>query len=371
MENNKLIYILPEASTTTHMKYNVEFLESLSKDVDIFLIIERGSLPENFQQKIGVKYLRYTGNKSTLLRVLRLIFFMYEALFRGYRKTYVHYSFLAAFVFSLHPFFRVFYWNCGIPMSYKRPFFQELYESTTYKLIDHFVTGAKVLATQYSKFYKFDNRKSIIIPNWIDIAKTRMILENINKKELKEELNILPTDKILFFNQRLAERKGAHYIPQILSSLTPGGQGGEVVMIITNDGPYKSKLIETLKDKNLIDRVRMLGRVPNDKVIQLMSISDIYILPSEEEGMSHSLMEAQCASVAAVAFDVGGTIDMFPTNFSQFVVPREDISTFIQRVQELLRNADLRQSLGQALLDQVRTFDKPLILTQFKSKILW
>lgn len=374
-QKKRLVYVLPEASGKTHMKYNVEFITALAKEksVDIFLVLERGAVGnvneylEKIKVETGVSHIRYTG--TGIWRIPKLKIYLLEAMFRGYKKVYVHYSFVAAIYASLNPLFTIYYWNCGIPWKYVRPAFQEFYESLSYKLIDYFVTGAEVLTSKYSEFYKFDHKKSIVIPNWIDIKKFREIFDSASKPENREkilkELNINPNRKVLFFNQRLAERKGAHYIPQILESV-----GENVVMMITNDGPYKEKLVEELKEKNLYEQARFLGRVPNEKVIELLSITDIYVLPSEEEGMSHSLMEAMAASVPAVSYDVGGTSSMYPDNYKDFVVKEKDIVQFNKQVLNLLVDEQKRKQLGYALYEKVKEYDKEIVLERFINKVL-
>jgi len=354
----KLCYILPEASQTTHMKYNVEFITALAKEagVDIYLILERGKIPENFKEETGVKHLGYTGNSFMPLRVVKMLYFLIDSHLKGFSKVYVHYSFIGAFLASvLIPKREVYYWNCGLPWLYKRPFFQELYESSVYKLIDHFVTGAKVLTQQYADFYKFDNKKSIVIPNWIDLVKVEGLIKHTDKEKLLAELNIPERSNILFFNQRLATRKGAHYLPQILQALVESEK--RVILIITNDGPYREELLKDLE------------RVPNDKVIQLMSITDIYLLPSEEEGMSHSLMEAFAGGVASVAFNVGGTVDMYPIDFRKYVVHQKDILSFIDRVSLLLENPFEKKELSLSLQNKVKEYDKGIVLKEFVEKI--
>lgn len=373
----KLVYILPEASEKTHMKYNVEFISALAKEknIDIFLILERGydknsgiTLPEyleQIKQKTGVKNIHYTG--TNILRIPKLKIFLLKSFLLGYRKVYIHYSFVGAIYASLNPFFTTYYWNCGIPWNYKRPFLQEMYESLAYKLIDHFVTGANILTQQYASFYKFDNSKSIVIPNWIDVEMTVKIKNQTDKELLIKELNIASGQKVIFFNQRLAERKGAHYILPILKNIS---QSQDVVMIITNDGPYKEKLLTGLKENNLEDKVRMLGKVNVEKVIQIFSISDLYILPSEEEGMSHSLMEAMCSAVPAVSYDVGGTREMYPQGFRNFVINVGDINSFTAKINELLNNSDLAKQLGTKLFEKVKEYDKNIILEEFVNKVI-
>jgi glycosyltransferase involved in cell wall biosynthesis len=347
------------------MKYNVEFLEELSKTVDVYLILEKGETPI-FPH---IKNLKNIKTRNTINRIFKTLKFLLDAKKLGYKKVYVHYSFSGAFIASLIPGLEVYYWNCGIPWKYKRPFFQELYESSTYKLIDHFVTGAEILIPKYCDYYNFNNSKGVVIPNWIDNSHVKSILDGVDRNKIKQELNI-QNQKVLFFNQRLAERKGAHYIPEILSAAAKTmADEKNIVLIITNDGPYKQKLIDKLKQENLFEKVRILGRVPNEKVIEILSITDLYILPSEEEGMSHSLMEAMSCGVPAVSYDVGGTRDMYPENFKEYVVPEKNISWFNEKVGELLADENKRAALGQAFLEKVKMYDKKIVLEEFKAKI--
>ena len=86
--------------------------------------------------------------------------------------------------------------------------------------------------------------------------------------------------------------------------------------------------------------------------------------------MSHSLMEAMCASVPAVSFDVGGTIDMYPDNFQDYVVHQKNINLFIEKVKILLTDYAKAKNLGDALLTKVREYDKKIVLDDFIQKIL-
>ena len=348
----KLVYILPEASQTSHMKYNVEFISALQneEDVEIFLIIERGNI-YNLKQKTRVKYVRFTGT-NFFTRIPKILFFLLESFLFGFRKVYVHYSFVGAISASLFPFVKVFYWNCGMPWNYKRPILQDFYESFTYKLVDNFVTASENLAKKYSEFYNFDSQKSIIIPNWIDVEKV-----STNKLNTKEK------QKILFFNQRISERKGANYLPKILEA------NPNVKLLISNEGPYKEKLLQELKEKKLLKNVEMLGKISQEKVLEIFQSVDLYILPSNEEGMSHSLMEAFASGTPTVAFNVGATKEMFPENFKDFVVEAGNISEFNKKIQELLNDEEKSKKISNALREEIKKYDKKIVLKEFVKKI--
>jgi glycosyltransferase involved in cell wall biosynthesis len=208
----KLVYILPELSQTSHMKYNAEFIRELTRDqdLDIRLIVERGGIPADSKDGLGVSGIYYTGNRFMVLRIIKLTYFLIKVRLEGFRKVYVHYSFVGALIASFILGTKVYYWNCGMPFVYKRKWFTNWYQKLVYKRIDYFVTGTQGLLEKYSEFYNFPVSKGLVIPNWIDVNAWQKELGSKSKDAVKNKYNIEPSRIVVFANQRLSERKGAH-----------------------------------------------------------------------------------------------------------------------------------------------------------------
>ncbi len=363
--DKKLIYILPETTETTHMKYNVQFIECLAKEngLDIFLIIERGQLKENLKDKLGVKTLKYSGSSLNIVRIIKLIYFLISARLRGYSKAYVHYSFIGALVASCIPGLKVFYWNCGMPFSYQRPKFTNWYQKLTYRRINHFVTGTKGLAVQYADYYDFPVNKSIIIPNWIDLNSWQERINKIDKTEVRKHYQ-LDDNKIVFANQRLSERKGAHYLANIAAGLEPNS-----ILLVSNDGPYKERLVEELKAKNISHKTRLIGRLDQDELLKIFAISDIFILPSDEEGMSHSLLEAMASGIPSVTYDVGANKEMLCTELENCVAPDKNLESLLIIISSLLKDEEKQVKIKSLLLQKVKDYDKNISIQKIKEAL--
>jgi glycosyltransferase involved in cell wall biosynthesis len=54
-------------------------------------------------------------------------------------------------------------------------------------------------------------------------------------------------------------------------------------------------------------KVDFLGSVSHDKLTELYRSADVFVLPSLNEGMSNSLLEAMASGLAIIATDTGGT----------------------------------------------------------------
>lgn len=360
----KLILIIPEYNrfTPTHFNYLYDLAGDVSKDKNfvIFLFVERGRGQPDFiaknkfyLQKFQFLPLRMAEN-LLLLFLLRL---------RGYKDFYIHYSFLSAFNASLITKIiggRTFYWNCGLPWLYKRSFFRERFESLVYRLVAFLVTGTEGLKRKYAEYYQLPLSKIKVLPNWIDIS--RFHQKPKAAQILKSQLNISADKKIILFTHRLSKRKGAHHLPDILRGLADEN----VFLLIVGDGPEREVIQKSLVTSQL-SNVRFLGWVPNGELPNYYALADVFIMPSEEEGFPHVLLETMAAGIPFVAFAVGGIREIVPPELSGYLVDSGDMEVFIRKIKDLLR-ADARNlnTLRNSELDQAKRFDIKSITEKFK-----
>lgn len=82
------------------------------------------------------------------------------------------------------------------------------------------------------------------------------------------------------------------------------------LIVYAGDGPQVNELKKFLLDKNLTEYVRFLGVIPNETIREIMAIADVYVIASDFEGTSISLLEAMFNSKAIIASDVPGLNDM-------------------------------------------------------------
>lgn len=320
-------FILPNNNPETHMKYVLEVAKSLG--VDTFIERDRN------RNKLGNFFLS--------ILPIRFVWILFLALYwrmKGVKYFYIHYSFIAIYaVKCVTTIFggKIFYWNCGIPWQYKRSFWREKFERRAYKLIDFLVTGSESLIEGYSNYYDLSKQKIRIIPNWID-------LKEVNKTK-GIDLD-LPDKKIVLFVHKLVPRKGSNFLPAIADALPD-----DTVLVVLGDGPDRDK------SENIIYK----GFVPNGEVGKYLLAADVFILPSEEEGFPHSLLEAMAYDVPFVVFDVGGVRGMVPVNEQEFVVKFGEIDRFIEKVKLRLKNnkkGDYRDFISQ--------FDKNVVISKLK-----
>lgn len=353
-EKPKLVYFVPEydEKTPTHFSYLYGFIKELEKDFEIFLITE----------KIGSRIYDFLP-----VRVFRIAADISRARLAGYKDFYIHYSFLGAFIASLFVKFfggRVFYWNCGEPWKYKRGILRESFERLTYKLITFLVTGSEGLKSEYSEYYNLQLKKIKVMPNWIDVKSVAEQVSSIRKEDKKRELRIPEGAGVLLFVHRLSKRKGAHHLPEILNRL----KGENIISVIIGDGPEREAINLQLTIHNLQHLVRMLGWVPQNEVLDYFAIADVLLMPSEEEGFPHVLLEAMATGTPFVASDVGAVKEIVPPELLNYVIPAGDIDGFSGKSKELLSKSEKEiKELNSKLESRAREYDIHKSLNKFKA----
>ncbi len=143
------------------------------------------------------------------------------------------------------------------------------------------------------------------------------------------------------------------FVPQVKVLLAGHlGSGANLV--------YCDEVIALSKSLDLQDTIQFLGQV--EEVPELLSISDLFVLPSRSEGLSNALLEAMRAELPCVATAVGGNPEVVVDGVTGFLVPSEDAASLADRILQLLREPALRRRMGMS--------GRKRILQQFTVEIM-
>jgi glycosyltransferase involved in cell wall biosynthesis len=166
----------------------------------------------------------------------------------------------------------------------------------------------------------------------------------------------LPQDRLLvLFANRLEERKGIHLIGKIALSVMKRHAAVDFVLAGRDLFNYVSdRVMPSIQEAGLAARFHVLGGLDLAHVRALLKRCDIFLVPSLWENCPYSCIEAMAAGRAIVASDCGGMPELI-THRQNGLLARTDFSeSFVERLQELIESADLRQRLGSAARQTVQ-----------------
>lgn len=135
-------------------------------------------------------------------------------------------------------------------------------------------------------------------------------------------------------------------------------------LLLVGDGPESSTAYELVEKLGLTNEVLFLGKQKN--VSDLLSISDLKLLMSEQESFGLVLLEAMSCEVACIGTNVGGIPEVIKHNETGFLVELGDVDAAAKYAIKALTDDTLLQSLSEnALAYAVDSFHSSKILEQY------
>jgi glycosyltransferase involved in cell wall biosynthesis len=187
--------------------------------------------------------------------------------------------------------------------------------------------------------YNVEETKIRIIPNGVDIEKFKPT--DLSASKRKFNLDKEPT--VLFVGS-LVPRKGLHYLVEAAKKVVK--QQANTKFVIVGDGPLRKQLDESLNNAGLMGNFMFLGNLKEDQLPTVYSASDVFVLPSIQEGQGIVLLEAQACGKPVVAFGEGGVYEAVRDKETGFLVDLGNSEDLADNLLKLLGDEGLRQKMG-------------------------
>lgn len=180
-----------------------------------------------------------------------------------------------------------------------------------------------------------------VIHNGIDLERARATR---TRAEVRAELGIPDAAPVLGTLARISPVKrhvdllDAHR--RVLAEI-PGAR-----CLIVGGGDALAWLKDEVRSRNLEDSVVLAGW--RQDVPELLSAMDVFVLPSDSEGLSMTLLEAMAQRLPVVATSVGGNPEVVLDGVTGHLVPRRDPERLAATLVSLLRDPGARERMGAA-----------------------
>lgn len=172
------------------------------------------------------------------------------------------------------------------------------------------------------------------IPNAVDPNKF-----NAHEKKANQLNNI---SYVLFIGS-LIPRKGIGDLLKIAKLVIE--KNPQVIFIVIGDGPLRGQLEASVPLFN--GRLKVLGRVNSEILLEWLSIASILILPSYSEGLPTVCIEALASEVPVIASRVGGVSEVVIDGETGYLFSPGDTKLCSDRLLYLLADKHLRRSMGR------------------------
>jgi glycosyltransferase involved in cell wall biosynthesis len=126
------------------------------------------------------------------------------------------------------------------------------------------------------------------------------------------------------------------------------GLPGDVELLVAGDGDMLEPWRALARELGLGERVHFLGNVPYERIPLLIRAADVFVLNSEYEGLSHTLLEVSALGVPIVASNVGGNPEVVEDGVNGFLVPPRDPEKLLAALSKLLADPEMGRAFARA-----------------------
>lgn len=148
-----------------------------------------------------------------------------------------------------------------------------------------------VISRELKRYFESRYGRAVAyIPTGVKIAQPKLI-RLTGKYGIKK-------GKYILFLSRLVPEKGAHYLIEAYKALKT-----DLKLVIAGNALYEPRYVSSLK-ATAGEGVVFTGFVPDEEMAELFSNAYLYVLPSETEGLPHTLLQALSYGRCVVASDI-------------------------------------------------------------------
>lgn len=194
--------------------------------------------------------------------------------------------------------------------------------------------------------YKITRKeKAYVIPLGFDLEKFTIDKEQ-RRKQVRAEYNLKEEEVAIAICGRLTPVKDHDYFLNVIEELaktttTP------IRVFIVGDGTEKERVAERVKEINqqFSGLIEMTSWIKD--IATFNQGMDIIALTSKNEGTPVSIIEALASKVAVISTDVGGIRDVVEDEVSGYVINRENIETYIDKLRLLVEQPLQREMFSE------------------------
>ena len=136
-------------------------------------------------------------------------------------------------------------------------------------------------------------------------------------------------------------------------------------LLLIGDGPERSSLEALCRTIGLCDEIIFLGK--QDAVERLLSISDLFILPSTHESFGLAALEALATEVPVISSNVGGIPEVNVHGETGFLSDVGNVKEMANYAIELLQKPEMMKQFRMNAIKKADTFSKEVIVPQYEA----
>ena len=217
---------------------------------------------------------------------------------------------------------------------------------------------SKFLKDKTQQQYKID-KEIEVIPNFIDISKYKR--EDDEKTKCFKK-NFAPNEeKILVHTSNFRALKRVQDVIKVFDEVK---KKVDSKLILIGDGPERSDCERLSRELNIFEDIKFMGK--QDALVELLSVSDIFLIPSQSESFGLSALEAMACGVPVISSSVGGLPELNLHGETGYIAEIGDVERMAKYTIELLTNQKRYDILSKNARKRAEEFSEDNIVPMYE-----
>lgn len=208
-----------------------------------------------------------------------------------------------------------------------------------------------------------------IVATWgVPVSRIRVIYSALfplevdgTKASLREVLSYRGT--VITSVGRLVPWKGFEELIEAIALLKDDMP--DIELVIIGDGPMHDALIQKAQDCGVSDRVRLVGKLGKDALGAAIKGSDLFVLNTAYEGLSHQLLEVMDLGIPIVTTNTGGNPELITNGISGILVEVGDTEELAKAIKHIVTNESTQVRLTQNARLRTQDFTQEAVVAKF------
>lgn len=202
----------------------------------------------------------------------------------------------------------------------------------------------------------FEISKDIkVIPNFIDFNRFSLQPKDHFKKAIAPN-----NERILIHTSNFRKVKRTEDVIRMFQKVL---EKIPAKLLMVGDGPERTANEQLCRELDICDSVRFLGK--QDAVEEILSVSDLFIIPSENESFGLAALEAMACKVPVISSNAGGLPELNIDDFCGYLCEVGDVEDMANKAVTILSNQKTLDYFKENALTRAKDFDLKKILPQY------
>lgn len=183
---------------------------------------------------------------------------------------------------------------------------------------------------------------------------------NVDKHCKRKELGLDDNDFVIISAGELNKNKNTKTIVKALGEL----KGKNIHYIACGVGSEKDNLVFLAKKLGVSEQFHLLGY--RTDIVELMSISDVFVMPSFREGVPRSILEAMDLGLPCIGSNTRGIRDLIDVEDGGYLCDPKSPESFKNALIKLFENPSLRMKMGNYNREKAKQYSSYVVRNELK-----